>query len=220
MPPQFQTETQAKVYAKVAEILKDQFGAQARANDQAPQFNIRAGSAYVTVVVSPINDKSSVVRAYSWVVTGAESTTELRQFLLEQNFNMRFGAYALEPGTGDILFTHAVLGEGIDADELALARGEPQPVAGEHRSAPGVVVGQPHRPADRAGEGGLERTAAQPDQPIAPVVSRPQHCVVAPKRGSRRCPCRGRSRARPPARSRNQRADVRGRNRSGARCRR
>ena len=118
MPPQFQTETQAKVYANVAQILKDQFGAQARPNDQAPQFNIRAGSAFVTVVVSPINDKATVVRAYSWVVTGAESSTELRQFLLEQNFNMRFGGYATEPGTGDILFTHAVLGEGLDTDEL------------------------------------------------------------------------------------------------------
>lgn len=118
MPPQFQTETQAKVYANVAQILKDQFGAQARPNDQAPQFNIRAGSAYVTVVVSPINDKATVVRAYSWVVTGAESTPELRQYLLEENYNMRFGGFAQEPGTGDILFTHAILGEGMDTDEF------------------------------------------------------------------------------------------------------
>ena len=50
MPPQFQNENQAKVYEKVATILKEQFGAQARANDTAPQFNIRAGSAWVTVV--------------------------------------------------------------------------------------------------------------------------------------------------------------------------
>lgn len=118
MPVQFQSESQAKVYEKVGTILKEQFGAQARPNEQAPQFHIRAGSAWVTVVVSPINDKFTVVRAFSWVVTGAENTAELRQFLLEENFAMRFGAYAQEPGTGDILFTHAIVGEGVDTDEL------------------------------------------------------------------------------------------------------
>jgi len=118
MPPQFQNENQAKVYEKVATILKEQFGAQARANDTAPQFNIRAGSAWVTVSVHPVNERFTVVRAFSWVVTGAEPTPELRQYLLEENFGMRFGAYAMEPGTNDILFTHALVGEGLDTDEL------------------------------------------------------------------------------------------------------
>lgn len=118
MPPQFKTEAQGKVYARVAEILQEQFGKQARANEEAPSFAIRAGSAFSTVVVTAINEKATVVRAYSWVVTGAESTPELRQYLLEQNFEMRFGGFAQEPGTGDILFTHAILGEGMDSDEF------------------------------------------------------------------------------------------------------
>ena len=45
MPPQFKTEAQGKVYARVAEILQEQFGKQARANEEAPSFAIRAGSA-------------------------------------------------------------------------------------------------------------------------------------------------------------------------------
>jgi len=118
MPLEFKTATQAKVYEKVAGILKEQFGAQARINDSAPQFNIRAGSAWVTITVTPISEKFTVVRAFSWVVTGAENSAELRQFLLEENFGFRFGGFAQEPGTGDVLFTHAIVGEGMDTDEF------------------------------------------------------------------------------------------------------
>ena len=116
--PEFKTEGQKKVYDKLAEMLRDQFGKQAIPNEKEPSFGLRSGSAYAQVGVWPISDKYTVVRAYSWVVTGAETTPELTRFLLEENFGMRFGCFMLEPGTGDILFSHAIVGEGMDTDEL------------------------------------------------------------------------------------------------------
>ena len=47
---EFQTETQKKVYDKVAQILRDEFGKTATARDDGPSFVLRNGSAYVTPV--------------------------------------------------------------------------------------------------------------------------------------------------------------------------
>jgi hypothetical protein len=118
MAIEFKTETQKAVYEKVAGILRDQFGKQVSPNDSAPTFGLRSGSAWVQVVVAPINEKFTVVRTYCWVVTGAETTLELTKFLLEASYGMRFGAFGMEPGTGDITFEHAIVGEGCDSDEL------------------------------------------------------------------------------------------------------
>ena len=49
---EFQTETQKKVYDKVAQILRDEFGKTATARDDSPSFVMRNGSAYVQVTVT------------------------------------------------------------------------------------------------------------------------------------------------------------------------
>lgn len=114
---EFQTETQKKVYDKVAKILQDEFGKTAQARDDNPSFVLRNGSAYVQVTIIPINDKFTTVRAHSWVVTGVENTPELLQYLLKENLNMRFGAFGVDD-VGDVCFTHAILGETLEAPAL------------------------------------------------------------------------------------------------------
>ena len=114
---EFQTETQKKVYDKVAQILKDEFGKTATARDDGPSFVLRNGSAYVQVTVTPINEQYTTVRAHSWVVTGVENTPELLQYLLKENLNVRFGAFGVDD-VGDICFTHAILGETLETPTL------------------------------------------------------------------------------------------------------
>ncbi len=114
---EFKTETQKTVYDKVAKILQDEFGKTAQARDDGPSFVLRNGSAYVQVTVIPINDKFTTVRAHSWVVTGVENTPELLQYLLKENLNMRFGAFGVDD-VGDVCFTHAILGETLEAPAL------------------------------------------------------------------------------------------------------
>lgn len=114
---EFQTEAQKKVYDKVHSILKDEFGKTAQAREDGPSFVLRNGSAYVQVTVSPINEQFTTVRAHSWVVTGVENTAELLQYLLKENLNMRFGAFGVDD-VGDVCFTHAILGETLEAPTL------------------------------------------------------------------------------------------------------
>jgi len=114
---EFQTETQKKVYDKVAQILRDEFGKTATAREDNPSFVLRNGSAYVQVTVTPINEQYTTVRAHSWVVTGVENTPELLQYLLKENLNMRFGAFGIDD-VGDVCFTHAVLGETLESPTL------------------------------------------------------------------------------------------------------
>jgi hypothetical protein len=118
---EFVTATQKQVYEKVAGYLKEQFGKTVIPSENGPSFGMRSGSAWVQVIVTPVNDKFTVVRSFCWVVTGAETSLELCKFLLEANYAMRFGAFSMEPGTGDIMFEHAIGGEGCDSDELLLS---------------------------------------------------------------------------------------------------
>ena len=60
--PEFKTEGQKKIYDKLAEMLRDQFGKQAMPNEKEPSFGLRSGSAYAQVGVWPISDKHTVVR--------------------------------------------------------------------------------------------------------------------------------------------------------------
>lgn len=113
----FETEAQKKVYEKVAGILKEQFGKQAAPDDDHPRFVMQSGSAVVQIVVYPVDEKFTVVRAFSWVVTGAEPSTDLYKFLLKENDGFRFGGFAIDDD-GDIEFGHSIVGEGCDADEL------------------------------------------------------------------------------------------------------
>lgn len=128
---EFQTNAQKAVYEKVAGILTDEFGKQAQAREEIPAFLLRSGSAFVQVTVSSINEKYTTVRAHSWVVTGVENTLELLQYLLQQNLNMRFGAFGVDQ-VGDVCFTHALLGETIDNPTLMYTVGAVASTADEY----------------------------------------------------------------------------------------
>lgn len=117
MPVQFQSEAQKAVYEKVGQYMKDLFGELARARDDLPGYYLTMGSAVVQAFVLTWGDKDAVVNVRSYVVMGAERTPEMLEFLLRQNYDMRFGGFSLDKD-GDVVFEHTIVGSACDKDEL------------------------------------------------------------------------------------------------------
>jgi hypothetical protein len=117
---QFENDNVRATYEKVGGYLREVFGEMAHARDEDPAWLIIEGSAAVNVAVHPWGDNDTIVRAWSWVVTGAEVTPELTRYLLDENFKMRFGAFSMDPA-GDICFEYAIVGSTCDKEELKAA---------------------------------------------------------------------------------------------------
>jgi hypothetical protein len=75
------------------------------------------GSAVVQVYVMQWGDKDAAINVRSYVVTGAERRPEMLEFLLRQNYDMRFGAFSLDHD-GDVVFEHTIVGSSCDKAEL------------------------------------------------------------------------------------------------------
>ena len=67
--------------------------------------------------VLPYNEDLAVITTWAYVVSGADITPELMAYLLSENSELNFGAFALD-GDGDILLKHTILANTIDPDEL------------------------------------------------------------------------------------------------------
>lgn len=117
---EFQNENVRATYEKVDGYMREIFGEMVERSDRSPSWMIAHGSAFTQVGVFPWGDDDTVVHVLSWVVTGAELTTELLKYLLEANYRMRFGAFTLDP-TGDIAFEYAIVGSTCDKEELKAA---------------------------------------------------------------------------------------------------
>ena len=104
-------------YEKVARFLVDMFGEMALPHDEYPDFSIRFGSAIVVVSVRDWGDDDAIITVYSWVIRGAEMTPELMEFLLNKNYNIRFGAFSVDEDN-DIHFGHTIVGSTIEKNEL------------------------------------------------------------------------------------------------------
>lgn len=117
MPVKFETETHKAIYEKIGQQLKELFGDFASARDDYPSYYLTMGSAVVHAGVMPWGDKDAIVNVRSYVVTGAEKTPELLEFLLRQNYDMRFGGFSMD-SDGDIVFEHTIVGSTCDKNEL------------------------------------------------------------------------------------------------------
>jgi hypothetical protein len=94
------------------------FGDKASPDADDPCFTLAEGSAVATIAVRPRLAWSSVVETYSWVVTGVEPTEELCLFLLKENADLLFGAFAIKD-ENNVIFKHSVTGDTLDPGELA-----------------------------------------------------------------------------------------------------
>lgn len=117
MPVEFQTEAQKAIYEKVGQYMKELFGEMTGARTDFPAYFLTMGSAAVQVFILSWGDKEAVVNVRSYVVTGAERTPEMLEYLLRENYDMRFGAFGLDKD-GDVTFEHNIVGSSCDKSEL------------------------------------------------------------------------------------------------------
>ncbi|NET51550.1 MAG: YbjN domain-containing protein [Merismopedia sp. SIO2A8] len=115
---EFETTAQKACHEKVAQWMNELFtDVPWEPLDGEPGFGLFMGSAWAEVHVYPWGDDDSVVNIRSVVVSGANLKTDLPQFLLRENAELRFGAFALNDA-GDVLFEHTIVGSTCDPNEL------------------------------------------------------------------------------------------------------
>ena len=112
----FKTAPQRACYEKIAPWVKELFEGTIVPEYPIPVLIVSMGSASAMVEISPWGDDATV-RTWSYVVTGAELTADLMQFLLRRNVEMEFGAFGIDDD-GDIRFEHALVGSTCDKPEL------------------------------------------------------------------------------------------------------
>lgn len=114
---EFETEAQRECYDTVAPWITELFSGSVLRNPDKPLLGIIRGSAFAQVGVFPWGDDDAIITTRSYVVTGAELTPELMQFLLQENGGMHFGAFGLDDDR-DIFFEHSIVGSTCDRKEL------------------------------------------------------------------------------------------------------
>jgi len=120
MAIEFATEAHKKCYDKVQGYLKELFGEMVRVADDRPMFMMVHGSALASMLVLPWGEDDACITVRSYVVTGAELTLELSRYLLEENSNVRVGAFGIDRD-GDIFFQYAIVGVTADKEEVKTA---------------------------------------------------------------------------------------------------
>lgn len=114
---QFLSPVQQQNYERISPMMKELFGEFVRADTEKPLWAISMGSAWVQVAVVPWGDDDAVVQAWAWVITGVDMTPDLMKFLLNQNYNMRFGAFGVDQ-ENDIMLSHSIVASHCDKEEL------------------------------------------------------------------------------------------------------
>jgi len=114
---EFKNDTQKAHFEKMGQYMKDLFGEMANARDDIPAHYLIMGSATVQVFILPWGDKETVINCRAYVVTGAERTPEMLEYLLRENYDMRFGAFGLDK-EGAITFEQNIIGSTCDKTEL------------------------------------------------------------------------------------------------------
>jgi hypothetical protein len=114
----FESPVQERVYRDVLRWMTELFGTSAvGAPPEAPIVFLRRGQAVAAASVDAWGDDEATITFRSYVVSGAQMTPELMQFLLRQNDSFRFGGFGVDDG-GDIFFGHTILGSGCDQQEV------------------------------------------------------------------------------------------------------
>jgi hypothetical protein len=90
--------------------------------DRDGDFNFRHGSAHVYVRVHPLGEAGTYVSVWAPTNGDVPVTPDLYKYIVEQN-HYRFGHLACteKDGKAIINFTHQLLGDFLDPDELKMA---------------------------------------------------------------------------------------------------
>lgn len=114
---QFETSAQSQCYEKVIRWMDELFEDIPWETLDCPGVGLFMGSAWVEVRIFPWDEDDATINVRSTVVTEANLTLELQNFLLRTNTDLQFGAFSID-GDGNILFGHTIVGSTCDPDEL------------------------------------------------------------------------------------------------------
>ncbi|MCC7479335.1 YbjN domain-containing protein [bacterium] len=120
MPITFENDTHKQIYEKMVENMRELFGEYCSMHPDYPRVDLQYGSAFVVTICLPWNHdgkEDAIVRTRCYVVTGAELRAELLEWLLKQNYNVRFGAFGIDD-ENDIFFQHTIVGSTMEKEEL------------------------------------------------------------------------------------------------------
>jgi hypothetical protein len=113
----FKTEAHEQAYGKVDKFLGQIFGEMVKKPSDRPVFLLQRGTALTHIIVAPWSDDDAVIVARSYVNYGADLAPDLLKFLLNENADMRFGAFGVDDD-GDIFFEHTIVGSTCDKEEI------------------------------------------------------------------------------------------------------
>lgn len=114
---EFETPAVKATYEKIAPWLQEMFGEFCILRDDAPSPVIRLGSTFTHVSVYPWGEDDCVIRTVCYVVSGAEITPALTEYLVRENSGMRFGAFGID-SDDDIMFFHTIVGSKAEKEEV------------------------------------------------------------------------------------------------------
>jgi Putative bacterial sensory transduction regulator len=109
-------ESHRTTHEMVSAYMTQLYGESAHQDPDSGSFSVVVGSAITQVVVLPRSDHS-VVTVLSWVVTGVEPSFDLYSFLLNENYDMVYGAFSVDKDN-DIAFRVTLYGDTLDKEEL------------------------------------------------------------------------------------------------------
>jgi hypothetical protein len=112
---EFRSAAQQRCYETILPWIAEIYGEFAIPRDDAPVVDVYYGTSRTSIVVLPWGEDDAVITNIAWLVTRVEVTSELMQFLLQENLNVRFGAFGVDE-EGDICFRHSVAGSACTKD--------------------------------------------------------------------------------------------------------
>jgi hypothetical protein len=109
----------AQVKEKVQRILTESFGSVTI--DKDGDFYVRFDSAVVYIRVLELKNETSIVRSWSIMLSDVQPTPEMYRWVATNGQDNFFGHASVEEredGLVNIIFTHFLLGDFLDAEEL------------------------------------------------------------------------------------------------------
>ena len=113
---EFLTPIQKDCYTRVSIWVEEFFSHIPWEKLDEPGFGLFMGSAWVEIRILPW-DEDTVINVRSTVVSGADLTPDLLNFLLRQNDQLLFGAFSIS-SDDNVLFEHTIVGSTCDVEEL------------------------------------------------------------------------------------------------------
>ena len=117
---EFESQTQQKVYEKVAGWLSQAYGDKVVPDDDGPSFRVATDRGSVRLRVNSWGANEATIAAYTAVVTDVDHKPALLRFLLRKNHFIDFGAFSLA-SDGDVELQYTLVGSTCDQNELLTA---------------------------------------------------------------------------------------------------